>query len=80
LTECVTNLTPMKDLFKVVAGGTALAGLGALVALAVLALFVIPGGLGILTIEFERARRWLRQVRTFLMRATPTPKKDITRI
>ena len=76
MTECVTDLDPMKDLLRVVAGGTALAGLGALVALAVVVLVVIPGGLGILTIEFERAMRWLRQVRTFLMRTTPKSKQE----
>ena len=70
----------MKDMFKIVAGGTALAGVGALVALAVLVLFVIPGGLGILTIEFGRVRRWLRRARKNLMGTNPEPRQEITYI
>ena len=64
----------MKSVLTMAVAGTTLAGLAALVALAVLVLFVIPGGLGILTIEFERALRWLRHVRTFLMRTIPKSK------
>ena len=63
----------MKNLLTMAATGTALAGLTVLVALVVLVLFVIPGGLGILTIEFDRATRWLRQARKLLWR-TLRPK------
>lgn len=40
-----------------------------LLAAAVLVLFVIPGGLGILTLELERLKRWLRRSFAFLVRA-----------
>ncbi len=65
----------MKSVLTMAVAGTTLAGLAALVALAVLVLFVIPGGLGILTIEFGRVRRWLRRARTKLMRNNPRPKQ-----
>jgi hypothetical protein len=68
----------MKSVLTMALAGTTLAGLAALVALAVLVLFVIPGGLGILTIEFGRVRRWLRRARKNLMRANPKPKEEIT--
>ncbi len=67
----MTILSPMKSLFALAAAGTALAVLLALVALAVLVLVIIPGGLGILTIEFERATGWLRRTCAFLMRKHP---------
>jgi hypothetical protein len=67
----------MKSVLTMAVAGTTLAGLAALVAVAVLILIIIPGGLGILTIEFERAMRWLRHVRTFLMRTKPKPKQEI---
>jgi hypothetical protein len=67
----------MKSMLTMAVAGTALAGLGALVALAVVVLFVIPGGLGILTIEFGRVRRWWRRARKHLMRTTPKPKPEI---
>jgi hypothetical protein len=70
----------MKSLLTMAAAGTTLAGLAALVALAVLVLFVIPGGLGISTIEFGRIRRWLRRARKNLMRTNPKPKQEITYI
>ena len=67
----------MKSVLTMAVAGTTLAGLAALVAVAVLILIIIPGGLGILTIEFERAMRWLRHARTFLMRTRPKPKQEI---
>jgi hypothetical protein len=67
----------MKSVLTIAVAGTTLAGLAALVALAVLVLFVIPGGLGILTIEFERVRWWLRRARKRLMRTDPKPKQEI---
>lgn len=66
----------MKNLLTLTATGTALAGLTVLVTVVVLVLFVIPGGLGILTIEFDRATRWLRQVRGYLWRTNRAPKQD----
>jgi len=68
----------MKSVLTMALAGTTLAGLATLVALAVLVLFVIPGGLGILTIEFGRVRRWLRRARRNLMRTNPKPKQEIT--
>ena len=70
----------MKSVLTMAVAGTTLAGLATLVALAVLVLFVIPGGLGILTIEFGRIRRWLRRARKNLMRTNPKPTQEITYI
>lgn len=67
----------MKSVLTMAVAGTTLAGLAALVALAVLVLFVIPGGLGILAIEFERVRCWLRRARRNLMGTNPKPKQEI---
>jgi hypothetical protein len=67
----------MKHVLTMAVAGTTLAGLAALVAVAVLILIIIPGGLGILTIEFERVRRWLRRARKRLMRTDPKPKQEI---
>lgn len=67
----------MKSVLTMAVAGTTLAGLAALVAVAVLILIVIPGGLGILTIEFRRVRRWLRRARRILMRTNPKPKQEI---
>lgn len=61
----------MKNVLTMAVAGTTLAGLAALVTVAVLILIIIPGGLGILTIEFERLRRWLRRGRKNLMRTNP---------
>jgi hypothetical protein len=57
----MTAFRTIKTLLAITAGGAVFAGLIALVAAAVLVLFVIPAGLGILTIEFERFKRWLRR-------------------
>jgi hypothetical protein len=65
----------MKNLLTLTATGTALAGLAVLVVLLVLVLIVIPGGLGILRIAFDRATRWLRQAREFLWRTKPAPEQ-----
>ena len=69
----------MKSVLTMAVAGTTLAGLTALVAVAVLILIIIPGGLGILTIEFERVRRWLRRARKSLMRTDPKPRREIIR-
>ena len=68
----------MKNLLTMTATGTALTGLTLLVALAVLVLFVIPGGLGILTIEYDRVTRYLRQGREFLWRSKAAPNQERT--
>ena len=64
----MTAFRPIKDLAAVAAGGTALAAGAVLVGLALLVLFVVPGGLEILTLEFVRARRWPRRARAWLLR------------
>ncbi len=66
----------MKNLLTMTATGTALAGLTVLVAVVVLVLFVIPGGLGILMIEYERVTRWLRQARESCWRTSRTTKSN----
>ena len=69
----------MKHLLTLTATGTALAGFAVLAAVGLLILFVIPGGLGILTIQFERVARWLRQARDFFWRTQLAPKQGDTR-
>ena len=69
----------MKHLLTLTVTGTALAGLAVLAAVGLLILFVIPGGLGILTIQFERIARWLRRAREFWRRTELVPKPDATR-
>jgi len=64
----MTALRAIKDLAAAAAGGTALAAGAVLVGLALLVLFVVPGGLEILTLEFVRARRWSRRARAWLLR------------
>jgi hypothetical protein len=68
----------MKSVLTMAAAGTTLAGFAALVAAAVLILIIIPGGVGILTIEFERVSRWLRRARQNLVRINRKPKQEIT--
>ena len=65
----MTILRAIKNLLTIVGGGTVFAGFLLLLAAAVLVLFVIPGGLGILTLELERLKRWLRRSFEFLVRA-----------
>lgn len=62
----MNTLRAIKSLIAAAAGGSALVIGAVVVALAVLVLFVIPGGVGILTIEWERATRWLRRACAFL--------------
>jgi hypothetical protein len=66
----------IKSLLAITASGAVFAGLVALLAAAVLVLFVIPGGLGILTIEWERAKSWLGRARAFLLGKNPPPKQQ----
>ena len=65
----MTILRAIKNLLTIVAGGTVYASFLLLLAAAVLVLFVIPGGLGILTLELERLKRGLRRSFAFLVRA-----------
>ena len=66
----MTALRTIKDLAAAAAGGTAFAVGVLLVGLTLLVLFVIPGGLEILTLKFVRARRWSRRARAGLLRTT----------
>lgn len=55
----------------VVVGGGALLALGvAMIVLPGPAVVVIPAAIGVLAIEFEWARRWLRSIRAGAARAT----------
>ena len=72
----MTAFRAIKSLLATTASGAVFAGLVALVAAAVLVLFVIPGGLGILTIEFERLKRWLRRACACLVKKNPPLKQQ----
>jgi hypothetical protein len=61
----------MKSVLTMPAAGTTLAGLAALLVVAVLILIIVPGGLGVLTIEFGRVKWWLRRARKRLTRTNP---------
>jgi hypothetical protein len=72
----MTAFRTLKSLLAITAGGAVFAGLVAFVAAAVLVLFVVPGGLGILTIEWERARSWLGRACAGLLRRNPPLKQQ----
>lgn len=72
----MTAFRAIKSLLAITASGAGFAGLVVLVAAAVLVLFVIPGGLGILTIEFERLKRWLRRACGWLWRTNRELKQE----
>jgi hypothetical protein len=59
--EHAASLGSVKGLFTIAASGTALTSVLVLAIVPVLMVFVIPGVLGILTIECERAGGWLRR-------------------
>jgi hypothetical protein len=65
----------IKGLIAAAAGGTALLIATVGVALAVMVLVLIPGGIGILTLEWERATRWLRRARECLLGRNPRRKQ-----
>ena len=75
-TPCMTAFRTIKSLLAITAGGAVFAGLVALVAAAILVLFVIPGGLGILTIEWERAKTSLGRACACLLRRNPPLKQQ----
>lgn len=64
----MTTLRTIKSLLALTAGGAVFTGLIAVMAATLLVLFVIPGGLGLLTIEFERLKRCLRRACGWLRR------------
>lgn len=72
----MTALRIIKDLAAAAAGGTAFAVGALLVGVALLVLFVIPGGLEILTLHIVRARRWSRRARAWLLRTNSRTRKD----
>lgn len=71
----MNDLPTIKSLIAAAAGGTALVIGAVVLALAVLVLFVIPGGVGILTIEWERAKAWLGRACAFLLGKNPPLKQ-----
>jgi hypothetical protein len=66
----------IKALIAAAAGGTAFAVGVVLVGLALLVLFVIPGGLELLLLKFVRARRWLRRARAWVLRTNSRTRQD----
>jgi len=68
-------LRAIKSLIMAAAGGTTLVIGAVVVALAVLVLFVIPGGVGILTIEWERGKGWLGRACACLLGKKPPLKQ-----
>ena len=72
----MTILKPVKSLLTIAVGGAALASFLLLVAAAVLVLVVIPGGLGILTLELDRLKRGWRHSVASLVRAKPEPRPE----
>ena len=54
-------LRTLKSLLAIISGGALFAALIMLIAFVMLVLFVIPGGLGIWSIESDRFNRWLRR-------------------
>jgi hypothetical protein len=69
------TLRAIKNLIAVAAGGAALVIGAVVLAVAVLVLFVIPGSVGILTIEWERAKGWLRRAGASLLGKNPPLKQ-----
>jgi hypothetical protein len=61
----------IKHFLAITTGGVVLIGMVAIVSAAVFFLCVIPWGLRILTMEFERLKRWLRDMPGRLMRTNP---------
>ena len=72
----MNSLRAIKSLIAAMAGGTTLVIVGVVLVLTVLVLFVIPGGVGILTIEWERAKDWLRRVCAFSPGENPPLKRQ----
>lgn len=72
----MTIVTSMRSLLTLVAGGTALAAFVMFAAAAILVLFLIPGGLGILTLEWDRLQRGWRRALACLVRAKPKPRPE----
>ena len=65
---------PIRSFLTFVAGGTIAAAFLGVALVAVLLLVVIPGGLGILTLELERFERGWRYVCAFFAKAKPQSK------
>jgi len=72
----VNTLRAINSLIAAAAGGTTLVIVAVVLALAVLVLFVIPGGVGILTIEWEQAKNWLGRTRALLLGKNPLLKQQ----
>lgn len=72
----LTALGKLKHRVGAIVSGAVFVVAFALLALAGAGFVAIPAVLGILTMEFKRVRRWLRNGRNFLLRANPLPGKD----
>ena len=67
----------IKRLILALAGGVVLAIGFAVAGLLGLALVLIPAGLAVLSLESQRARRWLRRARQVVPKANPLTKKEL---
>ncbi len=67
----------IKRLILAVAGGVALALGFAVAGLLGLAMGLVPAGLTILSLESQRARRWLGKARHVARKAHPLTKKEL---
>jgi hypothetical protein len=62
-----TTMKTVKRIIVTIAGELVLAAGITLMALVVLVLLVFPGGVEVLANEWERAKRWIRCTRSFLI-------------
>ena len=75
-----TAIKKVKRIVVAIAGETMLAAGITLMALVVLVLIVFPGGVEVLAIEWERARRWMRKARNLLPNTEPRRKQEAVSI
>ena len=67
----------IKRMIAAVVGGTLLAIGFAVAGLLGFALVLIPAGLAVLSMESQRARRWLRKAKDVVPKSHPLTKKEI---
>jgi uncharacterized membrane protein len=67
----------IKRMIAAVVGGTLLAFGFAVAGLLGFALVLIPAGLALLSMESQRARRWLRKAKDVVPESHPLTKKEI---
>ena len=66
-----TVMKTVKRIIVAIAGELVLAAGITLLALVALVLLILPGGVEVLAIEWERATRWMRRTRVFLFGKYP---------